>query len=450
MTEDRARPRIVVIGAGFGGLACVRAMAALPVDITLVDRRNFHLFQPLLYQVATAALSPADIAWPIRSILSRQPNVQVQLGRVVGIDTHARKVLVHDGRQLAYDILVVATGARHSYFGHDEWEEAAPGLKKIDDATMIRQRILLAFEQAEVEPDPDERRHLLTFVVVGGGPTGVEMAGAIAELARHALARDFQQIDPRQARIVLVEAGERLLPSFPEVLSEATRCSLEALGVQVRLGHPVTECDREGVAIGGERIGSRVVIWGAGVVASPAARWLGGPADRAGRVVVDSRLRLRGHPDVFVIGDTAVVSDERGQVPGTAPAAKQMGHYVARAIAAQWAGSPLPEAFRYRHAGSLATIGRRAAVAEFGRFRLAGAPAWILWATAHVWFLIGWRHRLVVALNWLWNYVTFERGARLITGASSEAMGAAMQDPERLPPLGEKRDEARPEAVGAA
>ena len=418
-----ALPRVVVLGAGFGGLAVARALARTPAEVTVVDRRNYHLFQPLLYQVATAALSPADIAWPIRSILSRQRNASVQMGRVIGIDRERREVVLED-RRLGFDHLVVATGARHSYFGMDEWEEVAPGLKKIADATHIRERVLLAFERAEVTADPVERQRLLTFVVVGGGPTGVEMAGAVAELANHALARDFRAIDPMDARVVLVEGGARVLAQFRPELSERAREQLERLRVEVRLGAPVQLCDADGVTVGEERIPARTVIWAAGVIASPAAKWLGVKHDRAGRVLVTPELRVPDWPDVFAIGDTVSVTGADGRpVPGIAPAAKQMGTYVGRAIDARIRGRAHPPAFRYRHQGNLATIGRRAAVADLGWIRLSGFPAWLLWAAAHVWFLIGWRNRLIVALNWLWNYVTFERGARLIAGSPEEAKG---------------------------
>lgn len=411
--------RIVIVGVGFGGLAAARGLAKSPAEIVLVDRRNYHLFQPLLYQVATAALSPADIAWPIRALVSGQANTSVRLGRVTGIDLGQRQLLLEEER-LDYDQLVLATGARHSYFGHDAWEATAPGLKKIADATHIRERILIAFERAEVCCDAAEQRRLLTFVVIGAGPTGVEMAGAIAELARMALKADFRHIDPRATRVVLVEAGPRVLPSFPERLSAAACRQLERLGVEVRTKAAVTACDEEGVELAGERLAARTVIWAAGVIASPAARWLGAAADRAGRVLVEPDLSVPGHPEIFVIGDTAACLEDGRPVPGIAPAAKQMGTYVARLLDARLRGRPAPAAFRYRHQGSLATIGRRAAVADLGRIRLAGPIAWALWALAHVWFLIGWRNRVVVGLNWLWNYVTFERGARLITAAAEE------------------------------
>jgi NADH dehydrogenase len=338
---------------------------------------------------------------------------------VGGVDT-ARRVVLIDERELAYDFLIIATGARHSYFGRDEWEEVAPGLKKIDDATDIRRRILMAFERAETTDDPAERRRLLNFVVVGGGPTGVELAGAIAELARRALAADFRTIDPREARVLLIEAGPRVLPAFPERLSEIARASLTHLGVEVRTGAPVTVCDEDGVVVAGERIESRTILWGAGVMASPAAKWLGAEADRAGRVTVGPDLSVPRLGNVFVIGDTAAVVDAAGvPVPGVAPAAKQEGRYVARVIMARLAGRPAPAPFRYRNWGNMATIGRKAAVADFGRVHLSGFPAWLLWSLAHVYFLIGLRNRITVALNWGWNYLTFQRGARLITGPQS-------------------------------
>src|SRR4051794_2610158 len=428
------RPRVVIVGAGFGGLACARALARAPVEVVLIDRRNYHLFQPLLYQVATAALSPADIAWPVRAILADQANVSVQLGRVTGVDKGARQVVVDEARRVPYDYLVLATGARHAYFGREEWAAFAPGLKKIDDATLIRQRVLTAFERAEVAEEPAERERLLAFVVVGGGPTGVEMAGAIAELARHALARDFRAIDPTHARVVLVEAGPRLLASFPERLSAEARRALERLGVEVLLGLPVTACDEGGVAVGGERLPAATVVWAAGVMASPAARWLGAEADRAGRVLVGPDLAVPGHPEVFAIGDTALrVGPDGRPVPGIAPAAKQMGRHVGRLIAARVAGHPGPGPFRYCHAGSLATIGRKAAVADLGRLTLSGFPAWLLWALAHIWFLIGWRNRVGVGLNWLWSYLPFERGARLTPGASSGATGPAVREGPPVP-----------------
>jgi NADH dehydrogenase len=410
------RPHVVILGAGFGGLNAAQGLRNAPVDVTVVDRRNYHLFQPLLYQVATAALSPAQIATPIRHILARQKNATVVMEKIDGIDTQARQVIT-ENRRIAYDYLVVATGARHAYFGHDEWAATAPGLKTIGDATEIRRRILTVFEEGEVSEDPTLRRKLLTFVIVGGGPTGVELAGAIAELARKAIVRDFRSIDSSTARVILVEAGPRLLTAFPESLSQSAKAQLEKLGVEVRLGHAVTRCDGHGVMLAdGEPIGSGCVLWAAGVMASRAATWLGAEADRAGRVIVNDDLSIPGHPEILVLGDTALVMSADGQpVPGVAAAAKQMGRYAARLIKARLAGQPTTKPFRYIDYGNLATIGRKAAVADFGRFRLSGFLAWLLWTFAHLWFLVGFRNRIVVFLDWAWAYATFDRGARLIT-----------------------------------
>lgn len=414
-----ARPRIVIVGAGFGGLSAAAGLSGADADVTVIDRRNHHLFQPLLYQVATAGLSPAQIASPIRAILRGAPNARVMLDKVSGIDKDRRCVRVED-REIAYDHLIVATGARHAYFGHDDWENAAPGLKNIEDATSIRRRILSAFEHAEQATDPQARRRFLTFVVIGGGPTGVEMAGAIAELAHVALRHDFRVINPRDARIVLVEAGPRVLPSFPAMLSEAAQRSLERLHVEVRLGRPVTGCDATGVTIGEEPLKAATIVWAAGVAASPAAQWLGVEQDRVGRVVVGPDLTVPGHPEIFVIGDTACARDGGGQpLPGLAPVAKQQGTYVAQVLRARLAGQPPPPPFRYRDWGTMATIGRRAAVADFGWLKLDGTLAWLLWGLIHISFLIGFRNRLVVMLDWLWSYVTFQSGARLITGPGS-------------------------------
>ena len=414
-----ARPHIVIVGAGFGGLAAAHGLAGAAVDVTVIDRRNYHLFQPLLYQVATAGLSPAQIASPIRAILRRAANVRVVLGRVSGIDKERRLVTVDQGT-IAYDHLVLATGARHSYFGRDDWESAAPGLKKIDDATGIRRRLLTAFEDAESAGSPELRRRLLTFVVIGGGPTGVEMAGAIAELARVALRRDFRNIDPADARVVLVEAGKRLLPTFPAILGDAASDALQQLGVEVRLGNAVTQCDSEGVTIGEERLAAATIVWGAGVTASAAAQWLGVAKDRAGRVVVGPDLTVAGYPEISCIGDTACAVDAAGKpLPGLAPVAKQQGAYVARRLRAAISGKVAPRPFRYRGWGTMATIGRRAAVADLGWVKLDGTLAWLLWSAVHVSFLIGFRNRLVVMLDWLWSYFTFQSGARLITGPGS-------------------------------
>jgi NADH:ubiquinone reductase (H+-translocating) len=414
-TPMPGRQRVVILGAGFAGLSAAKALVKAPVDVTVIDRRNYHLFQPLLYQVATAGLSPAEIATPIRSILRDQRNTRVLLGRVGAIDKELRTVEV-EGRSVPYDMLIVATGARHAYFGRDDWEEVAPGLKKIDDATKLRHRILLAFEEAETTEDTAERRRLMTFVIIGGGPTGVELAGAIAELAKVALARDFRHIDPRSSRIILLESGPRVLATFPDALSAFAKRALEKLGVEVRLGHPASACDAGGVVVNGERIEARTIIWAAGVAASPAAKWLGADKDRAGRVVVGRDLALPGHPEIFVLGDTAAAPGIDGKpLPGVAPVAKQQGAYVGRVIAARALGKPEPPPFRYRNYGNLATIGRKVAVADFGRIRLGGRLAWLLWGGVHVLFLIGFRNRVAVLLDWLWAYVTFQRGARLIT-----------------------------------
>ncbi len=423
MSDPRQqRPRVVIVGAGFGGLSAVKRLARSPFDVTVVDRHNYHLFQPLLYQVATAALSPGDIAAPIRGVLRSQRNASVILSRVSGVDL-ARKEVIAEGRRIPFDYLILATGAEHAYFGHD-WASFAPGLKTIDDATYLRRRILLAFERAETEPDPQERRRLLNFVVVGGGPTGVEMAGAIAELAKRALASDFRSIDPRSARIILLEAGPRLLPSFDPSLSDKAQRSLEQLGVEVRVGSGVTDCDCASVAIGPERIETRTIVWAAGVKASPAAEWLAVASDRAGRVKVNADLSVPGHPNIFVIGDAAAaVGADGNPLPGVAPVAKQQGRYVADVLIARAEGKTLPP-FHYRDFGSLATIGRKRAVAQMGAFKLSGFFAWLLWSVAHIYFLIGFRNRAAVALHWLWNYLTFQRGTRLITGLS----GARMED----------------------
>lgn len=404
-----------MVGAGFGGLELVRALADVPVSITLIDRHNHHCFQPLLYQVATAALSPADIAWPIRSILRAQPNVATLMAEVDGVDVERR--LVHAGvRAIPYDDLVLATGATHAYFGNDHWARAAPGLKTIEDAAAIRRDILIAFERAEFTEDPEERARQLTFVVVGGGPTGVEMAGAIAEVAKKALRRDFRRIDPRAARVVLIEAGPRVLAGFPDHLSDYAVRALERMGVEVMTDNPVTGCDDGGVETKAGRIEARTIVWGAGVRASPAAEWAGAEADRAGRVTVAPDLSLPGHPEIFAIGDTALVEQEDGTpVPGIAPAAKQMGAYVARVLAARAKGEAPPGPFRYRHEGDLATIGRKAAVVKRGRLELTGFIGWLAWSLAHVYFLIGLRARLVVGGAWLWNWLTYRRGARLIS-----------------------------------
>jgi NADH dehydrogenase len=409
-------PRIVILGAGFGGLFAARALARVAADVTLVDRHNYHLFQPLLYQVATAGLPPSDIAWPIRSILSRQRNVRVLLAEVTGVDVAKHEVELHD-RTLAFDYLVVATGSTHSYFGHEEWQGIAPGLKSIDDATQIRRRILRAFEAAEIEDDTAARERLLRFVIVGGGPTGVELAGTIAELAHHTLAKDFRRIDPSAAKVVLVEAGPRLLAAFQEPQSAYAARALEKLRVEVRVGAAVTACDERGVALGAERIEASTVLWAAGVAASPVGRWLGLPTDRAGRVAVAPDLSIASDAAIFVIGDAALVETGGKRVPGVAPAAKQQGRYVAHVLAARVAGRPAPPPFVYRDAGNLATIGRQRAVIEFPFITLRGWLAWWIWGFAHIYFLVGVPSPIVISLRWLWEYLTYGRGARLITGS---------------------------------
>ena len=412
MSSDR--PKVVIVGGGFGGLTAAKALARVAVDVIVLDRQNHHCFQPLLYQVATAALSPAEIAWPIRHMLRQQRNATVLMAEVTGLDLAGRLVQTAAG-PISYDYLVIATGATHSYFGHDEWAQFAPGLKRIEDATRIRRRILLAFEQAELAHEEAERQRLLTFVIVGGGATGVEMAGAIAEVARQTLANDFRRIDPRSSRIILLEAGPRLLPTLTEDLSRYAERALAGMGVDVRTSTRVTGCDRRGVALDHDRIDAGAVIWAAGVVASPAAIWLDAERDHAGRVRVLPDLSVAEHPEIFVIGDAAAVQDAKGQaVPGVAPAAKQMGRYVGTLIAARLAGQSLP-AFRYRNLGELATIGRRAAVVKFGTLSLTGFLGWLFWSFAHIYFLIGVKNRFIVAFTWLWDYVTFQRGARLIT-----------------------------------
>ena len=418
--NSNVKPKIVIVGAGFGGLFATRSLSHVDADITLVDRQNYHLFQPLLYQVATAGLAPSDIAWPIRGILSKQKNVTVLLDEVNNVDLDARDVIT-PMRRLPFDYLILATGARHAYFGHPDWEPHAPGLKSLDDATAIRQRILMAFENAEMTNDESERQRLLTFVVVGAGPTGVELAGTIAELARWTLVSDFRRIDSRSARVILLEAGSRVLPAMPTELTVYTKNSLSKLGVEIRLGQAVTHCDSDGVIVDNERLSSATVIWAAGVEASPAAAWLGCDSDRAGRTIVLKDLSIQGYPNIFAIGDTAAVEDFKGNpVPGIAPAAKQQGRFVANMIRSRIEGRSTPEKFRYRHSGNLATIGRKSAVIELPFIRLTGLFAWWIWGIAHIYFLIGVRSPLLISINWLRQHLTFGRGARLITGLPTE------------------------------
>jgi len=407
---------VVIVGAGFGGLSAALELAGAAVRITIVDQRNHHLFQPLLYQVATAALATSEIAWPIRFLMRKRGEVTTLLGTVSGIDTQTHCVKLDDGTAVGFDTLVLATGARHAYFGRDEWEPFAPGLKTLEDATSIRRRVLLSLERAERESDPVRRAALLTFVIVGGGPTGVELAGAIVELVYQNLVGEFRHIDTRRARVVLIEAGPRVLPAFAPDLSAYALRALQRLGVEVQLGSPVTDCNSTGVTIGDHTVEADVILWAAGVRASPAASWLGAPADSAGRVKVEPDLTVPGHPDVFVIGDTATINVWNGKpAPGIAPAAKQQGIYVARVIKRRLAGDSRPRAFRYRHAGDLATIGKRSAVIDFGWCKLKGWIAWWVWGLAHIYFLIGLRNRLAVALSWLWIYLTGNRSACLIT-----------------------------------
>ncbi|MEE2693097.1 MAG: NAD(P)/FAD-dependent oxidoreductase [Pseudomonadota bacterium] len=429
------RPHIVIVGAGFGGLSAAKALARAKADITIIDRRNHHLFQPLLYQVATAALSPNQIASPIRSIVRKQRNTRVILDEVINVDRERQEVILRD-RALPYDYLILATGARHAYFGRDDWEEHAPGLKTLDDATHIRERILLAFERAELENDLVERARLLTFVIIGGGPTGVELAGAIAELAKRALSCDFRHTRCSDPIVVLVEAGPRLLPAFSEKISTYVRRSLEKRGVMVLLGAPVTECAGGKVQAGDRLISAETVIWAAGVKASPAAQWIGARQDRAGRVSVRPDLSVDGAPNIFVIGDTAnSVGVDGKPVPGLAPAAKQQGSYVGRLLKARLEGDAAPAPFRYADFGALATVGRKSAVAEFGGVKLTGFLAWAFWCVIHIYFLIGFRNRIAITLDWIWSYVTLERGARLITSDVAAALqkhrGAARTTPIR-------------------
>jgi NADH:quinone reductase (non-electrogenic) len=421
MTTAPSKPhRVVIVGAGFGGLETAFRLAGAPVEITVVDRRNHHLFQPLLYQVATASLATSEIAWPIRHLLRDRPDATTLFATVSGVDAAAKQVLLDDGDTVAYDTLVLATGARHAYFGHDEWEPFAPGLKTLEDATTLRRRILVAFERAERESDPERRAALLTFVIIGAGPTGVELAGTIAELARQTLPPDFRNIDTRKARVVLIEAGPRVLAGFADDLSAYAQASLESIDVEVKLGHAVTECNADGVVYGGNRLDAKTIIWAAGVRASPAAEWLDAPADRAGRLQVEPDLTVPGHPDIFAIGDTVTIAAWNGQpVPGIAPAAKQQGRYVAGAIKTRLSGGT-PAPFHYTHSGSLAQIGKRLAVIDFGRIKLRGAIAWWIWGIAHIYFLIGLRNRLSVALSWVWVYLRDQRAARLITQGSSK------------------------------
>jgi NADH dehydrogenase len=413
---DSTLHHVVIVGAGFGGLAVAHGLAGAAVRITIIDQRNHHLFQPLLYQVGTATLATSEIAWPIRHLLRKRKEVTTLLGVVSGVDAERHAVNLEDGGSVPFDTLVLATGARHAYFGHDEWEAYAPGLKTLEDATSIRRRILLSLERAERETDSARRAALLTYVIIGGGPTGVELAGSIAELTHQNLPEDFRQIDTRKVRVLLIEAGPRILPSFTPDLSAYAHAALEQLGVEIQLGVPVSDCNGQGVVYGAQAVAADVILWAAGVRASPAAAWLGLPADNAGRVRVESDLTVPGHSDIFVIGDTASIDAWNGKpTPGIAPAAKQQGVHVARTIKKRLAGDAVTRPFRYKHSGNLATIGRRSAVIDFGWIKIRGWLAWWIWGLAHIYFLIGLRNRLAVALSWLWIYATGNRSACLIT-----------------------------------
>jgi NADH:ubiquinone reductase (H+-translocating) len=417
--KDRA-PHVLVVGSGFGGMAAARGLARAPVRVTIVDRANHHLFQPLLYQVATAALSPADIAAPIRRVFRHQPNVSVMLADATAVDADQKRVILTDGA-VDYDILILATGVTHGYFGHDASADFAPGLKTLKDALTIRQRVLMAFEIAEREPNDDRKRAWLTFVIVGGGPTGVELAGTLAEVSRQTLARDFRHINTASARVILIEAGPRVLGAYTEELSDSARLQLERLGVAVWTGMQVTGIDEKGVSIGPERIHARTVLWAAGVTGSPLAKTLGAPLDRAGRVLVRPDLTIPGHDDIYVIGDLAHIEIDAALVPGVAPAAMQAGRQTAENVMRTLRGQPRL-AFRYRDKGMLATIGRGSAVAKIGSLRASGFFAWLLWLFVHIFFLIGFRNRLIVMIHWAWSYTTFDRGARLITEPLKEPL----------------------------
>jgi NADH dehydrogenase len=423
MDRTSNRTRIVVVGGGFGGLAAVQSLRGVNAEITLIDRRNHHLFQPLLYQVATTSLGPSEIAWPIRQLVHKRSDVRTLLGAVTNIDTKLNVVRLEDGTEVPFDYLVLATGAQHAYFGHDDWEPFAPGLKTLEDATAMRRRLLLAFERAELETDPEKRNALLTFTIIGGGATGVELAGAIVELARITLRNDFRAIHPEQARVVLIEAGPRVLPNFKPEMSAYAEKALKELGVEVILGRPVTKVEAHGVSFDGTTLKSETIIWAAGVLASPAAEWLGAEADRAGHVKVTPDLSVPGHPNIFVIGDAAVLPKP---IPGIGDAAKQAGRHAAKVIRARLAGNSTAMPFQYKHLGDIATIGRSRALIDFGWIRLTGWVGWWAWGIAHIYFLIGMKNRIFIALNWLWIYLTGYRSARLITQAgASPADGSA-------------------------
>lgn len=431
------KPRIVVVGGGFGGLAAIKALKGSGAHITLIDKRNHHLFQPLLYQVATTSLAPAEIAWPIRHLVHRRTDVRTLMGEVAGVDGHRKEVTLADGTMVPYDYLILGTGARHAYFGHSDWEPYAPGLKTLEDATAMRRRLLVAFEKAELEGDPARRRELLTFVIIGGGPTGVELAGAVIELARITLRDDFRNFRPEDARVVLIEAGPRVLPNFKPEMSEYAQRALKELGVEVLLGTPVTAVHADGVDTANGSIKSNTVIWAAGVLASPAAKWLGVEADKAGRVKVREDLSVPGYPEVFAIGDTAVLPKP---IPGIGDAAKQAGRHAAHVIRARLRGDATAMPFHYHHLGDIATVGRSRALIDFGWLKLTGWIGWWTWGFAHIYFLIGMKNRIFIALNWLWIYLSGYRSARLITqdeptpASASRADGSAPAGTVGTPP----------------
>ena len=420
-TNAREKHHVVVVGGGFGGLQCIKSLKSSNTRITLIDQRNHHLFQPLLYQVATTILAPSEIAWPLRQIFRKRDDVTTLMAKVTDVEADLKHVHLDDGTIITFDTLVLATGARHSYFGNNAWEEHAPGLKTLEDATTIRRKILSAFEAAEKSQDPEMQKSNLTFAVIGAGPTGVELAGIIAELSYRILPKEFRRIDTKKSRVLLIEAGPKVLPAYPEKLSNYARDSLAGLGVEMLLGEPVTACKADTVEIGQTRIPCNTIIWAAGVQASAAAKWIGIESDRVGRALVEPDLSAPGYPDIFLIGDTVAVLDSNGDgVPGIAPAAKQMGGYVAKVIHRRLKNTAFPGPFSYRHAGSLATLGRRTAIADFGKFTLKGPFAWWVWGVAHIFFLIGTRSRISVSLSWVWSYLSGQNSARIITSPHNE------------------------------
>jgi len=443
------KPRIVIVGGGFGGLAAAKELRGTDAEITLIDRRNHHLFQPLLYQVATTSLGPSEIAWPIRQLVHKRQEVTTLLASVTAIDTATNSLTLNNGAVVPFDYLILATGAQHAYFGHDDWEPFAPGLKTLEDATAMRRRLLVAFEKAELETDPDKRRALLAFVIIGGGATGVELAGAIIELARITLRNDFRNIHPEEARVVLIEAGPRVLPNFKPKMSAYAEKALKQLGVEVELGKAVTEVAAHGVVYGGTTLASETIIWAAGVLASPVAKWLGVEADRAGRVKINPDLSVPSHPNIFAIGDTVTSTTPEGKpVPGIGDAAKQGGRHAARVIKARLRGDTSPLPFHYKHLGDIATIGRSRALIDFGWIQLTGWIGWWAWGLAHIYFLIGLKNRIFIALNWLWIYLTGYRSARLITQDTPTLAGVSASPSAGSEPAG-TADKPQPSSKAA-